>query len=533
MPQETAGRQPRAWTTRAVGVGVVALALVIVALWAGNRLALSKRAVPALSGESGALFDGFLQELESSSHHSSLEAAAADFLAVEDAGRSLATFLDRGDAKERAEAAAVLGLGPAPPEVRREVLPGLGKALQDEHWRVRANAAVALGKLGEGDHVVQQALLTAHEDQDPRVRAAATFALAEAGGPPSETLAAFEAALSDPIPDVRVVAANAIVQAGNPAGVHALAGAVRDPHPEVRRAAYRSLQLTGAQAAPAIPALMDALEVERVHPTIAREALLVILGALGTASPDQELLEAMVERADILVEALGESRMTSVSRALAGGLARIVRWLEPEERGALVPAFARVYPRTTIHFREPFLALAGIASPGPFERGTLGRANTASLLERLEHEDPTVRWAAVSGLGERGLTAAIPSLAEALGDVDPAVALAAARSLAEQGAESLPAVEERLGDGPPQARILAAYVVGRVWEADRQARQGADALSAHLVAMAEDESLAFHGRQAAACALATLTEEVPCNLELLLDLPGRPAPRPSERRQLP
>ena len=224
--------------------------------------------------------------------------------------------------------------------------------------------------------------------------------------------------------------------------------------------------------------------------------------------------------------------MTSVSRALAGGLALIVGWLEPEGRAALVPAFARVYPRTAIHFREPILALAGITSPGPFERGTLGRANTASLLERLKDEDPTVRWAAASGLGERGLTVAIPSLAEALADADPAVALAAARSLADLGAESLPVVAERLGEGPPQARIMAAYVVGRLWEADRQARQDNDGLTPTLVAMAEDEALGFHERQAAACALTKLTGDIPCNLELLLDLPGRPSPRPSERRQL-
>ena len=514
-------------------MGAVALAVLLLALWAGNRLAISKRGVPALSGESGALFTGFLQELESPSHPSSLAAAASEFLALDDAGTLLATRLDRGDARERSEAAAVLGFGPAPPEVRQEVLPGLRKAVADDHWRVRANAAVALGKLGEGDQGVHEALLKAHGDGDPRVRAAASFALAEAGGPRSETLAALEAGLSDPIPDVRVVSANAIVQAGDPAGVPALAGAVRDPHPEVRRAAYRSLQLMGAQAAPALPALMDALEVEGVHPGIAREALLVILGAVGTAPPEEELLQAVVERVDILVEGLWESRMTSVSRALAGGLARIVGWLEPEERAALVPAFARVYPRTAIHFREPFLALAGITPPGPFERGTLGRANTTSLLERLEDEDPTVRWAAASGLGERGLTAAIPSLAEALGDADPAVALAAARSLADQGAEALPVVAERLGTGPLHARILAAYAVGRVWEGDRRTRQDADALAARLVAMAEDEGLAFHGRQAAACALTKLTGEVPCNLELLLDLPGRPSPRLTEQRQLP
>jgi HEAT repeat protein len=533
MSHEADVRQRGNWTTRAVGMGVVALAVLLLALWAGNRLAIVKGGGPVLRGESGALFAGFLQELESYSHPSSLEAAASEFLAQEDAGELLAALLERGDARNRAEAAAVLGVGPAPPEVRRVVLPGLAKALEDHHWRVRANAAVALGKVAEGDHGAHQALMAAHQDPDPRVRAAATFALAEAGGPRPETLAALEAGLSDPIPDVRVVAANATAQAGDPGGVFALAGAVRDPHPEVRRAAYRSLQLMGAQAASAIPALMDALEMEEAHPGIAREALLVILGTVGPSPPEEELLRALVERIDILVEALGESRMTSVSRALAGGLVRIVGWLEPEERASLVPAFARVYPRTPIHFREPFLALAGITSPGPFEGGTLGRANTTSLLGRLEDEDPTVRWAAASGLGERGLTAAIPPLTEALGDPEPAVALAAARSLAGLGAESLPAVSERLEAGPLQARILAAYVVGRVWEADRQARQGADPLSSRLVAMAEDEGLEFPGRQAAACALAPLTGEIPCNLELLLDLPGRPAPRHAERRELP
>ena len=120
--------------------------------------------------------------------------------------------------------------------------PGLIKALEYQKlWRVRRDAAVALGQIGDADAV--EPLIAGLKDDNPSVRRAAAEALGQIGD--AAALGPLIAALKSAAVDVRKTAAEALGQIGDAGSLGPLMAALKDASWSVRRAAAESLGQIG------------------------------------------------------------------------------------------------------------------------------------------------------------------------------------------------------------------------------------------------------------------------------------------------
>ncbi len=122
-------------------------------------------------------------------------------------------------------------------------LEAVRQALQDEDWRVRQQAAVALRRLA-ADAAVMAIMLGPLDDPRSWVRWEAALTLADLGMPDPAALAALCRALRDePYPWVRTAAATALgrLEARGQEVVAALRDACADRDGRVRAAARRAL----------------------------------------------------------------------------------------------------------------------------------------------------------------------------------------------------------------------------------------------------------------------------------------------------
>ena len=133
-----------------------------------------------------------------------------------------------------------------PPNIDKLVakgdLPGLVDALvYPGFWRVRRDAAVALGQIGGAEDV--EPLIDALEDLAASVRIAAIVALGNIGG--AAAIGPLSAALGSQAADIRKAAADSLGQIGDPAAVEALMICLNDVSWSVRRAAAVALGRIG------------------------------------------------------------------------------------------------------------------------------------------------------------------------------------------------------------------------------------------------------------------------------------------------
>ncbi|WP_280270342.1 fumarate reductase/succinate dehydrogenase flavoprotein subunit [Nocardia wallacei] len=193
------------------------------------------------------------------------------------AGNGLAAFVDSADPLVRAAVIDLLralrsgdpdlfGKAVVDPDYRVRIegvhalvslddWPALTTAAHDENREVRIAAAKGLATVGLGGSDTVRALTA---DRDPLVRAAALSALAALGG--DDDTATLIAALSDSAWQVREGAARGWAGRAPEAAAEALAPALTDPHPDVRKAAVLTLSTwpTHPQAREALaPALSD------------------------------------------------------------------------------------------------------------------------------------------------------------------------------------------------------------------------------------------------------------------------------------
>ncbi|MEU8822069.1 fumarate reductase/succinate dehydrogenase flavoprotein subunit [Streptomyces sp. NPDC048636] len=138
-----------------------------------------------------------------------------------------------------------------------DALDALAPAAADASREIRVAAAGALATLAAAEGRAAEArelLAPLLRDRDTHVRAAALAALAAAGCPPPLDAEAV-AALDDPAWQVRKGAATALTAAGPGLGIPALAGALADPHADVRKAAVLALLPLAAHESAAREAL--------------------------------------------------------------------------------------------------------------------------------------------------------------------------------------------------------------------------------------------------------------------------------------
>ncbi|MBN1393718.1 MAG: HEAT repeat domain-containing protein [Pirellulales bacterium] len=315
----------------------------------------------------------------------------------------------------------------ARPEVRREAVLALGeigpaaaaavealaKALDDKNIVVRCGAAYALGRIGPAAESAEPALTEMAENADPMLKTSAAWALAKIH-PRDETrrekaLAALSAALGDKDRHVRLMAMRGLVDL--------------QPTPEAMLAAIKNanisakdeivgelLVVSAGLGKPAVPLLIESLQIDRVSPLAAS-----LLGRMGPTASEA-------------LPALADAAANSTNLA------------------------ARC---------EALLAIGAIGSDAP------QAARTAAAALNDEEED--VRYAACFALGKIGKPAAAvaPELEKLLADKDEHLALAAAWALAhveptsaEIAARSVPLLIAALKNSEPRVRCEAAVALG-------------------------------------------------------------------------
>lgn len=424
-----------------------------------------------------------------------------------------------------------------PGELEWDILPALSRALNDASYRVRYEAAAALaqfgtdaapvaeslvGALGDPIDVVSHnasgaleaigppatdALLRALHNENGTIRALAVAAFSAVCADAEQRIRTVAAMLGDPEPAVRRNAAEQLyrhtllpppgsvcipgatpeqLRAANRhrdlvtrLAVPALALAANDSDYESNRHACHALAGLGAAAAPAIPALLGALE----H--YDHGAAAVALGGIGSAAVPA-LLNVAETHADPAVRSRAVRALAyagPVAFAAAPMLLRLLR--EPVEPGAdqdprlaSLEALAAIAPGSPEALVALFDALDDSTLRGHAQEylrlvGHAPQAGVPALARWLRGSDPTARDLALEIVTRTGeaAAAAAPDLAALLhGRESEATRKVAAIALAGLGAKAAPAVDPLIAlladDGMAvSTRGVAAWALGTIGHA--------------------------------------------------------------------
>jgi HEAT repeat protein len=331
------------------------------------------------------------------------------------------------DPGERAQAAWDLGeMGAA------EAVDALARALEDEDAAVRANAAGALGSLGEAARPAMPALEAALADEEPYVVGNAAWALDGLGVPPRELEAAYRRLLAEPDCVHRVRALRGLLDLVPPAELFAAA----------------------------LDCSRNAEDFDD------RSAAVDLLHRL--IDDDREMVPLMLAA----LERSGAADVSNVARALAA--------FKPPVLEA-VPALAGLLSSSN----------AGNRAAGARALGRIGPAaqDAVPALSRTlaSDADPEVREVAAAAIGDvgRGARGAVPDLmAAAAGDKYPKVKQAAMRSLGEMGGDAktaIPMLQEALRDADGFTRLAARNALFRIDpEHKEEAAYAADATASAI-----------------------------------------------------
>lgn len=303
----------------------------------------------------------------------------------------LGRLLDDAQPRARESAAYAAGVGE-----RHETRAGLERRLTDSDSSVAAMAAWALGEIR--DPASAPELQKALHSSSPRARLASVWALGQfEDAAYAKDVMPF---LRDADPGTRAVAAEALGQMKSPRVGAALVGALTDRSIAVRRTAANALgNMSERSAAPTLESLL----LNDPDPEVRRECA----NALGNISLGRSL--------EPLARALDDAD-PDVRREAANAIGN----LNDVKKAPAALIHATSSGDVTLR-RQATDALAHI--------GDTGGAAVQALLDRLRDDDKGIRLAAVQGLGELNVAAAIPGLTRALNDRDPEVRQAAAEAL--------------------------------------------------------------------------------------------------------
>jgi hypothetical protein len=159
----------------------------------------------------------------------------------------------------------------------------------------RAAEIRAIGALGQAGPSQIGALYKALSDPDPMVREAAAWAFTQFGEGASVAVNQLGKALIDPDPVVRGLAAIGLRNSGTASLplLGPLIGKLKDEDPNVRMMTAQTIERQGKLAVAAVPALIEACQVEGEHVHVLR-SLVSALGAIGPeASPALPVLKKL------------------------------------------------------------------------------------------------------------------------------------------------------------------------------------------------------------------------------------------------
>jgi len=296
-------------------------------------------------------------------------------------------------------------------------------ALKDDRPQIRAWAAAMVGSLLCDGRAVEP-LAAAMSDSDPRVREAAKYALEHIYDP--RAAHAFVVALGHPDPAVRAVAAGRLIWVAREAGLRddfaLLVAPVRDPDPEVRRAAIHALRhVRDPRAVDLLIATMKSDDPKD------RRAAVWSLVQIGDIRARDSFVAALTDK-------------------------------DPDVRAE---------------------AVVGLAAIG-------GDRTVELLLAAIADESGHVRWAAAWALGEVGDSRAISALTAALKDPKNSGRSSAARALGNltdpQGPVVRPprAAPAKVAGSPPTAAVIRREALRVPPDLNARITEGLAALMADL-----------------------------------------------------
>jgi HEAT repeat protein len=361
---------------------------------------------------------------------------------------------------------------------------------------VRRSAAELLGKTGPSAIEAVPALLKAAVDVDPTVRKAAGEALnlidpSWSINPLSETATpGLILALGSRFADVSQAAFHLLGKIGQPA-IPELVRALGDKEKDTRQVlAARTLGQMGANAASAVPALVETLTSEYAH---VRQAVAEALCEIGSAAePAVPALCSILADRLPTVRRSGAKALARVGRGAELAMPALIQLLadrEDEVREAAIEALAHIGPGTVpsliviLETREvrrfeewlkkkiEFADWSDHTGVEELQREPLRALHNTEWYFRHAMEDhqrlETAHEAALRVLAKMGpaAVAAVPVMVQALADPNRRVRLASVRALGPIGPEAtaaLPALTQALADSSEAVRKAAAEALPRI-----------------------------------------------------------------------
>ncbi|WZO97363.1 HEAT repeat domain-containing protein [Isosphaeraceae bacterium EP7] len=328
--------------------------------------------------------------------------------------------------------------------VGKPAVEGLRGLLSEKKESVRAEAVMALGRIGPNAEAAVKDLIPLLGHTSERIRREASLALGRIGKPAIGPLV--DAASGENL-QVRALAVDALghLPATDDMTRGAVLAAAHDGSPEVRAASTRSLARLGLPEDVVLPIIKENLRDEDELVRLATVDLLVGRPAL---------LQPLV--ADL------EQLLTSKNPGISRHAALLLRRVGPDSARLLLNALARKESR-----------IDQIAEA----LGQVGRPAVSQLVTSLQDPEPRVRRGAALALGQvRPLAPGVVQLLTAgLNSDDPemkASFLAAIGSLGPGAAEAVPAVRGLLKDESEEIRLQAISILSR--SAPRDERQVGD-----------------------------------------------------------
>jgi HEAT repeat protein len=417
--------------------------------------------------------------------------ALVDVLQSSDAGARRAALALFEEIAARAPAASASALGRvvvgerAPDDVRVAALlilrragppapalrPALEKAIRPESSpRLRAAALPLYARLvspAEAEEIAR------NEMKGPPAARAASAAVwgAVAATRPEDAVKPLKAMLYDPATEIRIEAARAFGFLRRD-GIELTEKALKDPSPEVERAALASAIALGAQN-PNPVADMLGKAIKTVRPAV-RKSLVEALAQLGESRPAAVLPP--------LAHAIKDSD-TATRIAAAGAFCALAK-----KNAAAVSPYLRIAARDDKdEVRTAAAACLGdVAAADP-------KAAARMAAELADAAQPSVRGAAARALGGVGgptAQLALPTLLKLLGDPDRDVRAAAERAFAttapglfaagaapaRRGGEAEHALESAMvqGDAAERRAIVASAAKAGLWGLLKQAARDGD-----------------------------------------------------------
>lgn len=290
--------------------------------------------------------------------------------AAADAVEGYVAHLSSSELQARWYAVYALGqLGPAARAATGPLLKLLAKADEDEY--VCGGAAWALGRIGQHDAKIVDALAAALKSDMLSVRVNAAEALGSFGPAARPAVKGLVRLLDDPDVDARIAVAAALVRIdGQAKGLSALTAILAGNENRGPYEAAVALGQLGPVAAPALPALVTALG--HPQPDTARAAAWA-LGQMGPAAV--EPLAAVLKRVAVTAGAAAAIDVTQRRHAIAA-----LEWIGAEGVSALTAGLSDPAPAVR---RDAARALGRI--------GPAAAAARAELLKAVADPDAQVR----------------------------------------------------------------------------------------------------------------------------------------------